>query len=162
VREHYRTAQGRMSYVYLTQLRSSKDRGHPCPEYSKVQLNLWAEENQLSLLMELWKTSGYAKNLAPSVDRLNPNLPYSLQNIRLVPWKDNNDKAYEDRKARRHITKQNKRVRQLKMDGSLIAEYGSISSAARETGIGRININDVCRRKVHCKSAGGFRWEYID
>lgn len=161
-REHYRTPWGRISYIFLGQLNSSKVRQHLEPSYTKEQLFQWAEQYQLNLLMKDWEASGYSKDLAPSIDRLDPYLPYSLTNIRLVPWKDNNDKAYEDRKACRHITKQNRRVRQLNTAGKPIAEYGSISQAARATGITRININDVCRGKPHCKSAGGFHWEYID
>lgn len=161
VREHYRTAHGRLSYIYLGQLRSSKDRGHPSPTYSKKELVRWAESQDIATLIVAWKLSEYSKDLAPSVDRLNPDLPYSLGNIRLVPWKDNNDKAYEDRKTCRHITRQNRKVRQRNLDGSVVAEYGSIANAARSTGITRININDVCRKKKHCLTAGGFLWEYI-
>lgn len=162
VREHYRTVLGRISYIYLGQLRSSKDRGHPPPAYSKKDLLNWVKTNGIEALMNSWILSEYSKDLAPSVDRLNPDLPYSLRNIRLVPWRDNNDKAYEDRKSCRHITRQNRKVRQRNMDGSVVAEYGSIANAARSTGITRININDVCRKKKHCLTAGGFLWEYID
>lgn len=162
VREYYQTPKGRMGYIYHGQIRSSKDRKHSAPEYTKAQLYSWAKENGLSELMNLWSASGFNKELAPSVDRLDPYKPYTLSNIRLVAWKDNNDKAYEDRKACRHITKQNRRVRQLNRDGSFVAEYGSIANASRSTGITRININDVCRKKPHCKSAGGFLWEYVD
>lgn len=161
VREHYRTILGRMSYIFLGQLRSSKDRGHPPPSYSKKELITWGDSQNIASLMVAWKLSEYSKDLAPSVDRLNPDLPYSLENIRLVPWKDNNDKAYEDRKACRHITKQNRKVRQRTLDGSIVAEYGSIANASRSTGIARVPINAVCSGKHHCKTAGGFLWEYV-
>lgn len=162
VRGHYRSAAGRISYIYLTQKKSSVERGHPPPTYTKKELMSWATEHGLDVLMAGWKAGDYAKDLAPSVDRQDPHKPYSLCNIRLVPWKDNNSKAYEDRKSCRHITAQNRRVRQMALDGSLIAEFGSISNASRTTGITRININDVCRGKAHCKTAGGFLWEYIN
>lgn len=160
--EYWRTAVGRVSQIYAVQVMSSKQRKHPKPEYTRAELSAWAFENGINSLWYDWRESGYLKDLSPSIDRLDATKGYSLDNIRLVTWKDNNDKAYEDRKACRHITKQNRKVRQLTMDGNFVAEYGSISNAARETGITRININDVCRGKLHCKSAGGFRWEYLD
>lgn len=162
IREYYQSPKGRIGYIYHGQIRSSQDRKHPNPDYSKKDLLDWALKNSLIILVNLWRNAGFDKNLAPSVDRLDPTMPYSLNNIRLVPWKDNNDKAYEDRKACRHITRQNRRVRQLRLDGAFLAEYGSISNASRTTGITRVNINDVCRGKAHCKTAGGFLWEYIN
>lgn len=160
--EYWRTAIGRMSQIFAVQNQSSKQRKHPKPEYSRVELTEWAFKNGLDTLWGVWRDSGYSKELIPSVDRKDPNFGYSLTNIRLVPWKDNNDKAYEDRKACRHITRQNRKVRQRNLDGYIVAEYGSIANAARSTGITRININDVCRKKKHCLTAGGFLWEYID
>lgn len=161
VREYHRTAEGRITYIYNNQKKSSTTRNHPFPEYTKKELFDWAMLRGLSTLIQAWKQEGYSKDLAPSIDRLDPNKPYCLDNIRLVTWKDNNAKAYEDRKACNHITSQNKKVRQLTLDGAFVAEYGSIANAARTTGITRININDVCRGKPHCKTAGGFIWEYI-
>lgn len=52
-----------------------------------------------------------------------------------------------------------KRVRQMNLDGVMIAEYGSITEAARKT-----NTHMTCiSRALHtpCKTAGGFKWEYI-
>lgn len=161
-REYYQTPKGRITYIFGIERNSSKARNHEMPAYTKEELYEWAIQHGLLALVDTWKASGYSKEQAPSVDRLDPTQPYSLENIRLVPWKDNNDKAYEDRKSCRHITKQNRGVRQYSSEGRLVAEYGSISQAARLTGITRININDVCRKKPHCKSAGGFFWEYAN
>ena len=161
-KEYWQTAIGRMSYIFSTQVSSSKVRGHSLPPYTRNELIMWAERNGLIKLVEAWKDSGYSKNLAPSVDRLDPNKGYAFDNIRLVTWETNNDKAYEDRKSCNHVTKQNRQVRQLTLDGNVVAEFKSISAASRATGITRININDVCREKTHCKTAGGFIWQYID
>lgn len=162
VREHYRSGPGRISYIYLGQLQSSKVRGHVPPEYTKTQLYEWAMHHGLDALLDAWKHSGYSKHLAPSVDRVDPNKPYKFDNIRLVTWEANNNKAYADRKSCEHITRQNRKIRQIALDGTLIACFDSISNASRVTGITRVNINDVCRRKPNCKTAGGFSWEYAD
>lgn len=160
-REYWRTATGRISQIYTVQVMSSKQRKHPAPEYTRAQLIEWAYQHGLDKLWSNWYDSQFSKELSPSIDRLDPNHSYTLQNIRLVTWTENNDKAYEDRKTCIHITKQNRQVMQFTLDGIPVKQFGSISAAARETGITRININDVCRKKAHCKTAGGFLWEYV-
>jgi len=161
-KEYWRTPLGRLSQIYTAQVQVSKARKHPQPAYSKNELEDWAYLNGYSQLHAAWVLSNYQKDLCPSVDRLDPTIGYSLTNIRIVTWKDNNDKAYSDRKHCLHITKQNRKVRQCSLDGKEIAVFGSIANAARSTGITRININDVCRGKSHCKTAGGYVWQYAD
>lgn len=161
-KEYWRTPKGRISSIFATQVSSSKQRKHVLPKYTREELLEWAYQNNLLTLHQQWEKSGYLKDYVPSIDRLDPTKEYSLDNIRLVTWKENNEKAYEDRKTCRHITKQNRRIRQLDMTGKLLSTFNSISSASRLTGITRININDVCRKKAHCKSAGGYIWEYVD
>lgn len=159
--EYWRTEVGRISQIFAVQTSCSRQRNHPKPTYTRSELLAWAYSNGLNTLWESWRNSGYQKELTPSVDRENPNVGYSLKNIRLVTWTENNEKAYEDRKNCIHITKQNRKIKQLSLDGKLIAEYGSISAAARATGIGRVPINSVCRGVKNTHTAGGFKWEYI-
>lgn len=161
-KEYWQTPKGRMSYIYSSQIKNSKERNHPTPDYSREQLTAWAYENNLEHLVNNWKLSNYSKRLAPSVDRLDPNLPYTMSNIRLVTWEMNNDKAYQDRKSCFHVTRQNKKVEQLSVYGKHIAYYDSISSAARSTGAVRSNINAMCVGKPHIKSVSGFIWRYAD
>lgn len=158
--EYWRTPSGRVSQIFAVQTMCSKQRRHPKPDYSRADLTEWAYANGLDTLWQAWRDSGYSKNLSPSVDRKNPNLPYMLSNIRLVTWQENNDKAYEDRKQCIHVTKQARSVKQMDMQGNVIAEFASIANAARTLGITRVNINDVCRGKKHCLTAGGYLWAY--
>lgn len=159
-KEYWRTPPGRISQIFAVQTVSSRQRNHAAPTYTRAELLTWAYQNGLQMLWETWRLSDYQKELIPSVDRQDPTKGYSIGNIRLVTWSENNDKAYEDRKSCRHVTKQNRKVNQLDHGGNVIASFDSISDASRKTGITRININDVCRKKVHCLSAGGFGWEY--
>lgn len=161
-KEYWRTPPGRLSQIYTAQNTVSKQRKHLLPAYTRLQLSEWAIEQGYNSLWLAWHKSGYDKNLVPSVDRLNPNEPYTLSNIRLVTWAENNDKAYEDRKECRHITKQNRRIEQLTLNGAHVAFFDSIASAARKTNITRVNINDVCKGKKHCFTAGGFKWIYVE
>lgn len=157
--EYWRTPVGRMSQIYATQVMNSKARKHDRPAYTRAELTAWAFKNGLDALHLAWMDSGYEKDLIPSVDRLEPTQPYSLTNIRLVTWKENNDKAYEDRKTGRHITKQNRRVEQLTLDGEHVAYYPSIAAAARATGIQRTNINAMCMGKPRT-AVGGYLWRH--
>lgn len=158
--EYWRTPAGRMSQIYAVQVMNSKQRKHPPPAYTRAELTAWAFTQNLEGLVDAWHAAGYMKELIPSVDRKDPNKPYSLGNIRLVTWTENNEKAYEDRKQCRHITTQNRRVEQLALDGTHIAYHDSIAHAARKTGITRTNINGMCKGKPNVKSVGGFVWRY--
>lgn len=159
-REYWRTAVGRISNIYASQGSSSKERQHPPPTYSRQELTAWAIQNGLDNLMVPWVASGYKQKLAPSVDRLDPNKGYSLGNIRLVTWAENNSKAYGDRKSCLHVTTQCRKIRQLTLDGVLVREFASISAAARETKLCRTAINYVCKGTYVAPHLGGFLWEY--
>lgn len=158
---YWRTTAGRISQIFAVQTVNSRARGHQPPAYTKTELEHWALEHGLVDLLTVWVDSGYAKDLIPSVDRLDDAKGYSLDNIQLGTWKDNNDKMYEHRKDCRRITAQNRKVEQINLNGEVVAQFGSISFASRSTGITRININDVCRGKKHCLTAGGFYWRYV-
>lgn len=159
-REYWRTPVGRMSLNYSRQISSSHERQHPPPPYTRDWLFDWAVRQGLGSLMAAWKASDFQTELAPSVDRLDANLPYSSTNIRLVTWRENNEKEAEDRKSCAHITKQNRKVRQLTLDGVLVKEFDSIAAAGRATGIQRTNINAMCKGRSQHKSVGGFLWEH--
>lgn len=159
---YWRTLKGRVSQIYANQIMSSKQRKHVAPAYTRDELGKWVYAHGFEVAHSTWKDSGYLKDLVPSIDRLDSTKPYTLQNIRLVTWADNNEKAYTDRKTCVHITAQNKGVNKLTLQGDFISSYGSISAAARENNITRININDVCRGKKSCLTAGGYKWEYSE
>ena len=49
-------------------------------------------------------------------------------------------------------------VKQFDLNGNFIKEYGTITQASKETGIGLARISDVARGNR--KTAGGFKWEF--
>jgi len=82
-----------------TQRNRSKQRGHPPPAYSLDELIDWLKaQNHLTEMWNVYQDSGHSRMLAPSIDRLDDNLPYTLDNIRLVTWQQNCDKASQDRR----------------------------------------------------------------
>lgn len=52
------------------------------------------------------------------------------------------------------------RIRQMDFDGSIVAEFKSVSEASRNTGIGRAVISHCVNGRI--KSAGGFLWSKMD
>jgi hypothetical protein len=160
---YWQTPYGRISYIRNSQKTSSKTRGHALPTYSQNELFDWAIDNNLFALCAAWEASGFNKDLAPSIDRKDVTLGYSFENIRLVTWKENNDAQYADRKTCKVITRQNRSVEQLSMDGELIEVHKSIAAAARATGAVRTNINCMCTgTNPAIKSVGGFLWRYAE
>jgi len=128
------------------------------PSYTKEELQEWLFSQPLWFeLYDNWVLSGFKKKLAPSIDRINYDLPYSLGNIQLMTWEENHKKGYEAVKSCVHHTQQ-KAVMQFGKDGSFIAEYVSIKEASRQTGINDYTIILVC--KDERKTAGGYIWKY--
>ena len=159
---YWRTPKGRISQIYAAQCVTSRDRGHPPPAYTQQELFEWSNKNGLEELIQQWKKTGYKKDFIPSIDRIDDAHGYSLTNIQLVTWHENNNKMYEHRKSGKRITKQNRTVIQFTLDNTEVAHYPSISAAARATGICRTNINRACSTSnPSSKTAGGFYWSYV-
>lgn len=75
------------------------------------------------------------------------NCNYGTHNARMA--KTISETAYQRRK-----------VVQLSLDGSFIAQYDSIAIASRQLGISRTSIS-VCCRGV-CQTSHGYRWMYLE
>jgi hypothetical protein len=85
-----------------TQRNRSKQRGHPPPTYTLDELIDWLKtQDHLTKLWTAYQESGHARMLAPSIDRLDDNLPYTLDNIRLVTWQENCNAATQGRREGR-------------------------------------------------------------
>lgn len=69
--------------------------------------------------------------------------------------------TYNGRARRVGIT-QGKPIKQLDMNGNVVAVYYSINEASRKTGVAASHISSVAIGKVGCKSAGGYIWRFND
>lgn len=104
--EYGRTFEGLTIRIFNTQKRNSKKRSHPVPTYTLIELQNWIKEQpNYDLLMNNWIESGYLKELVPSVDRLIDSEGYSLTNIQLVTWSENNKRGNLNRRAVKKINK---------------------------------------------------------
>ena len=153
------TKKGLVANIYSTQKQTSKRRGHTPPTYTLYGLRQWFKSNAAAnALYDAWVLSGYAKNLRPSVDRLDDSKGYSIGNIQLMTWGENNAKSHSDRVSGKMKKCSNKAVIQMDLNGNFIAEYHSTREAERATGTNNGNISSCCSGKV--KTAGGFQWKF--
>ena len=157
----HRTKKGLVKRIYSQQVGSSKTRGHTPPTYTLEELVQFFKDSPIAnRLYREWKLSGYAKDMRPSVDRLDDSYGYSLGNIRLTTWAENRSKSYADRQSGKMKNCSNKAVIQMDMDGCFVAEYHSIAEASRVTGVHKSAISNCCSCRKKYKSAGGFQWKF--
>ena len=150
------TEKGVIRVIYKAQVYHSKRRKHPAPEYTKEQLSIWLYNNGFKELYDIWKNSNFNKKLKPSCDRQNDFKNYSLDNIKLTTWDNNNKNQITDRYMGRSTSgKICKKLLQLDSNKNLIAEYVSFSSARRSM---KYSMERAIRSGR--KDSNGFYWIY--
>lgn len=156
VNKSRKTKSGLITRIYDSQKSSSKLRGQNPPDYDKKTFIKWIlKQPMFEKLFINWKDSNYDKMLRPSIDRKKDNLSYTIDNIQLMTWKENDDKANDDKRSGKlHI--KHKPVIQYDKKGNKIAEYISTREANRMTGI--YHISATCRGVR--KTAGGYKWKF--
>ena len=159
-----RTKEGVIRRIYSSQKTHSKSRGHQSPAYSHKELSSWMlAQPRFHTLYDEWVNSSYKKELKPSVDRIVNSEHYCLGNIQLMTWAENKKKGHEDSKTHQLSTGEPKLVvAKLSLAGEILDTYISIRDAARANGMHASVVHDVCRNRAHHKTAGGFKWAYLD
>ncbi|MEA3279657.1 MAG: hypothetical protein U9Q38_03525 [Thermodesulfobacteriota bacterium] len=159
---HYRSEEGVLSTIWSTQRRNCRERGHEYPTYSKEELGEWVVSHpEWERLYTNWVESGYDKQEKPSVDRLDDYTSYSMNNIRLVSYKDNREAYYKHSmdgtttKALEAVVKINKET------GEEMSRYFSIAEANRQHGKKQNNSDIVAVLNGRQKSCWGFKWERV-
>ncbi len=160
--------------IYLSQVTHSISRRHPLPTYSLEELTSWVfSQNTFMELYSNWQNSNYLKDLAPSVDRIDALVPYTLSNLQIMTWTANRAKSFKDKRSNTLLVNQ-RGVAAYKQDGTLYKKYLSMSEAMREFGgIGAQSwgISSVCngipvkdgRGKLYSpKTYKGFIWKWLD
>jgi hypothetical protein len=148
---------------YKHQIQHSKQRGHTPPSYSYKELLEFALSTPKYMeLYNYWVSTNYNRRDKPSFDRLDDNKSYSLDNIQVISFRDNEKKYNVQVREGRHnnglLNGGHKAVCQLDIDGNIINEFISIMEASRNTPA--IDSKIVCVCKGSRKTAGGFKWKY--
>lgn len=125
--------------------------------YNKKQLYDYLICNdEFILLHKEWAESGFKKELSPTIDRINPMLGYSFDNIQIMSWGENNRKGRHSIKTGLN-TKTLVPVIQFDKNKNKIREYFSIAEASRITGINKSSISGCVNGRT--KTCGGFIWK---
>lgn len=144
--------------LYSSQLYHSRKRKHPKPEYTRQQFYNWLDtQPKFDRLYDEWVTSGFQRDLAPSVDRIRNNDYYKLDNLQIVTWKENRLKGYMESRLKR----KSQPVLQYDLQGNFIKEWYSSSLAAKYTNILKQSIDGCVKYDIY-RTAGGFQWKYKD
>lgn len=157
--------------IYQSQLLNSSKRGHVPPNYTLQELIEWTKRQpNWNTIYKAYVDSNYQKSLAPSIDRLDNNKPYSIGNIQLVDWRTNIKNASRDSKLGL-INKNQRAVRAINLDGTLHKEYISISEAVRDIkgrmwGVWSVAegkpVKNYGNGKYYTpKSYKGYKWEWM-
>lgn len=108
-------------------------------------------DKRFNRLYREWVKSGYKKQFKPSLDRINRNKPYTVENTHMLTWEENRYKQNMEGRSRKGI------VIQLK-DGVEIARYRSQREAVRQTGLRQGLVSEVLNGKR--SHTGGYQFVY--
>ena len=140
-----RTVNGKLKRIYNTQIAKSRKRGHDLPSYTRLELlNRYKNDPIYLCLHNKWVCSGYDRLEAPSLDRLDDYKPYSFDNIRMVSFRENSEKHYNDKKNGIN-NKNSMSIKTLCLNTNLEVIYYSMSSAGRELGISLSKVSELCK-----------------
>lgn len=137
--------------------------------FSREEFVVWLDtyyEDEFDELFARYLESDCDKNLAPSIDRLDDYKPYSLDNIRLTTWKENNKKGRSSEKNKKQCGEMAKKVWSKKVGQYTLAEelinvYSSTREAERILGfVDHSAIAKVCRGESNTHK--GFIWKYLE
>lgn len=164
-----RTVDGWLTKVYGRMRQSSKERNHQMPSFTKDELKEWALKNEIEKRIKKWSNNGCLKNETPSVNRLDDFKPYSLDNIELITWEDNNKKGRGSIKTKElahskigGIAKAmfSRPVIKTDLEDKVLAIYPSAREAARQNNTDCGSIAKVCRGEKHTHHK--FKWKYYE
>lgn len=124
---------------------------------SKEELKQFVIKNNIQDMLDYWIKNDCNKDFTPSINRLDDYKWYSLDNIELITWKENNNKWRKSIKTIEKVhnklwiiakQKFSKKVQQMDLDWNLIAIYPSVREAGRQLWMDYGNISKVCRWEI--------------
>jgi len=161
-KRYRRTRKGLAAVIYHSQKYAGKKKVIKTVDYTREEFMRWlfVQENFESLYLS-WVESDYQKALKPSADRILNNHSYTLSNLELMTWEQNESKARADMRSGDLICIMNpqKGVQQYTENDILVGTFISMNEANRSTGVMQSSISMCCHNKRNI--AGGFKWKLI-
>ena len=164
-----RTPEGWLTKVYGRMRKSAKDRKMDIPSFSKEELWDWIDKRKFNKLFNNWLKSNCEKNLVPSINRLNDYKSYTLDNIELITWEENNKLGSKSVKTQELVHSKlggiakkifSKPVVKSDLNNKVLAIYPSAREAARQNNTSGSAISHVCRGEKHTHHK--LKWNYYE
>lgn len=150
-----KTKKGVLTVAHNHQRELSVRRGHPSPNYSLQQFHdQFLDCPRFDVLYRAWVDSGYNRDQKPSFDRVDCLKPYTLDNLQLMTWSENNAKGREE-----SIKTRSTHVAMFNLNGELLKSFDSIQAAVEFSKCDPSTIIRACQGKTD--KARKYRWEYI-
>lgn len=147
------TYKGLTANLYAKILERSRTNNKKNSQFTLGQFRIWFENNDGHRLWDKWRRNGYDSLERPSVDRIDCLNGYHFQNMQILTSKGNRQKGDKEK-----IILWGKPIRQMDINGMVVAKYPNIKKAMEITKINRNNISSALSGRR--KTAGGFRWEF--
>lgn len=120
------------------------------PTYTKDELKDWCYSQKVfHELFNNWKESGFDKKLYPSCDRIDNHKGYSLDNLQLMTWQENDDKGKREKM---------KPVIGIHESTGDRIEFCSLTEAAIAVNVRSSSISACCYGKL--KTSAGYFWQH--
>ena len=126
----------------------------PYPSYTLKDLhNKYLTDRKFNRLFNEWVKHKYDKQFKPSIDRINSNKSYTMDNIHILTWAENRFKQTMERRSRKG------EVAQI-MGDEIIAVFKSQRDVIKKTGLSQGNLSMALNGiRQYC---GGYKWKYIN
>jgi len=157
---YYRNPAHYLGRMYRNQKTNALKRGHNPPSYTYEEFKLWVlGQKNYAGIWRNYERSGYKRNLAPSIDRLDDYQSYAFGNIRLITCEENIRQYSEDQdsganqKRSTPVIRTNLKTREEKW-------FATQGYAGRQSDTHQANIHKCLSGER--KTAGGYEWRYAD
>lgn len=87
-----------ISYMYSVIKYRCKKKWNTVPDFTKEDLAKWLYENDLANMWIRYIESGLDKKIKPSIDRIDDYKSYTLSNMQLITWRENQLKGVNGKK----------------------------------------------------------------
>jgi len=156
VLKFHRTKKGLISKIYYSQCHRRKRKGNSLPKYTLLELKDWAfSQKEFHILFDNWKKSKYLKDLIPSFDRILSTKGYSLNNIQILTWKENDEKGKQEKSTGRN---KSEIIQSINLITNEKLEFNTYREASKSTGE---NISTISLCINNNRNSRKFNWELI-